>query len=70
MKLEFDDEDCIIKIITPNEHLIQISDSDDTILIEDPKNSNSMLFDSAGITMESQGDITLKARECGHRSNR
>ena len=61
MKLEFDDEDCIIKIITPNEHLIQISDSDDTILIEDPKNSNSMLFDSAGITMESQGDITLKA---------
>jgi len=62
MKLEFDDKDLIIKIITPNEHLIQISDKEDSILIEDPVNTNSILMDSAGITMEAQKDITLTAQ--------
>ena len=61
MRLEFDDEDCIIKIITPNNHLIQISDDEDSIFIEDPVNKNSILLDSAGITIDAQKDITMTA---------
>ncbi len=63
MRFEFDDTDYIIKILTPNNHLIQISDSEDSIYIQDPVNKNSILMDSAGITMEAEMDITLKAKQ-------
>ncbi len=62
MRLEFDDVDCIIKILTPHNHLIQISDKEDSIFIEDPVNVNSILLDSAGITMLADKDITMKAK--------
>lgn len=62
MRLEFDDVDSVIKLLTPNNHILQISDSGDFILIEDPVNKNSILLDAAGITMETDIDITMKAK--------
>jgi Rhs element Vgr protein len=61
MKLEFDEEKKIITLITPGANKIVISDDGKSILLQD-QNSNKVTLDSAGITLDSPKDITLKAQ--------
>lgn len=61
MKMEFDEEKKIITIITPGANKIVISDDGKSILLQD-QNSNKVTLDSAGITLDSPKDITLKAK--------
>ncbi len=61
MKIEFDEEKKIITIITPGANKIVISDDGKSILLQD-QNSNKVTLDSAGITLDSPKDITLKAQ--------
>ena len=60
MKVEFDEEKKIITIITPGTNKIVISDEGKSILLQD-QNNNKVTLDSAGITLDSPKDITLKA---------
>jgi uncharacterized protein involved in type VI secretion and phage assembly len=60
MKVEFDEEKKIITIITPGTNKIVISDEGKSILLQDQDN-NKVTLDSAGITLDSPKDITLKA---------
>jgi Rhs element Vgr protein len=61
MKVEFDEEKKIITITTPAANKIVISDDGKSILLQD-QNSNKVTLDSAGITLDSPKDITLKAQ--------
>ncbi len=61
MKMEFDEEKKIITIITPGTNKIVISDDGKSILLQD-QNNNKVTLDSAGITLDSPKDITLKAQ--------
>ncbi|WP_062057726.1 type VI secretion system tip protein VgrG [Cellvibrio sp. OA-2007] len=61
MKLEFDEEKKIITLITPGANKIVISDDGKSILLQD-QNNNKVTLDSAGITLDSPKDITLKAQ--------
>ena len=61
MKMEFDEDKKIITIITPGANKIVISDDGKSILLQD-QNSNKVTLDSAGITLDSPKDITLKAQ--------
>ncbi|MGV8835094.1 type VI secretion system tip protein VgrG [Cellvibrio sp.] len=61
MKMEFDEEKKIITITTPGANKIVISDDGKSILLQD-QNSNKVTLDSAGITLDSPKDITLKAQ--------
>ena len=61
MKMEFNEEKKIITIITPGANKIVISDDGKSILLQD-QNSNKVTLDSAGITLDSPKDITLKAQ--------
>lgn len=61
MKVEFNEEKKIITIITPANNQIVISDDGKSILLQD-QNSNKVTLDSAGITLDSPKDITLKAQ--------
>ncbi len=60
LQLNFDDDKKIIKITTPGNNMITISDEGKSIEIKD-QNSNSIKLDSSGITLDSPKDITLKA---------
>lgn len=61
MKMEFDEDKKIITIITPGANKIVISDDGKSILLQD-QNNNKVTLDSAGITLDSPKDITLKAQ--------
>ena len=61
MKMEFDEEKKNITIITPGANKIVISDDGKSILLQD-QNDNKVTLDSAGITLDSPKDITLKAQ--------
>lgn len=61
MKVEFNEEKKIITIITPANNQIVISDDGKSILLQD-QNSNKVTLDTAGITLDSPKDITLKAQ--------
>ncbi|WP_323816523.1 type VI secretion system tip protein VgrG [Cellvibrio sp. NN19] len=61
MKMEFNEEKKIITIITPANNQIVISDDGKSILLQD-QNSNKVTLDSAGISLDSPKDITLKAQ--------
>lgn len=60
MKMIFDDDKVSLTIETPNGNKIIISDDEGSIVITD-ENSNSVTMDSAGIAIESPGDINIKA---------
>lgn len=62
-RIEFADDPGknIIKIITEDKMMIEINDDADSIFIEDPVNSNTMLMDSAGITFDTAGDFVVTA---------
>lgn len=60
MKVIFNDDEKSIKVETPNGNKITISDNDGSIIVED-ENSNKLQMNSDGITVESSGDIKIKA---------
>lgn len=61
MRLEFDDKDCIIKLITPEKNTIIIDDKEKMITIEDKSNSNKIILSKDGILLDSSKDIIMKA---------
>ncbi|TDO68911.1 Rhs element Vgr protein [Flavobacterium chryseum] len=60
MKVLFDDDKKSIAIETPAGKKITLDEDKGSIIIED-ENSNVITIDSAGIKMESAGDISIKA---------
>lgn len=60
MKVVFDDDKKSINISTPAGKIISLDEDAGTIVIEDD-NSNVITIDSNGISMESAGDIAIKA---------
>jgi hypothetical protein len=60
MKLEFDDQNKILTLLTPGGNSIIISDKAKGITITDV-NGSTIKMSSSGILMSSNGDITLKS---------
>ena len=58
--LQFDDENKVLTIQTPQKNTVILSDKDHSITVKD-ENSNSMVMSSSGITISSPKDITIKA---------
>lgn len=61
LKLEFDDENKVVTLVTPGNNTIVISDKDKSILIQD-QNSNKVELSSSGILLDSPKDITVTAK--------
>ncbi|MCH7736958.1 MAG: type VI secretion system tip protein VgrG [Chloroflexi bacterium] len=61
LKVEFDDENKVITVITPGGNQIVISDKDTSILIQD-QNGNKVELASGGITLDSPKDIKITAK--------
>ncbi|OOG78488.1 type VI secretion system tip protein VgrG [Flavobacterium sp. A45] len=62
ISVEFDDENKIWTVATPNKNTIIISDKDKQITIKD-ENQNSIVMSSNGIDMSSSKNITISAQE-------
>lgn len=60
MKIHFNDEKKILTIETPAGNKVMLNEDAGEILMED-QNSNKITMDSSGISLESSGDIVLKA---------
>ncbi len=60
MKVEFDDEKKVLTVLTPAGNEIVLSEDEQSITIKD-QNDNSMVMDSAGITIKSPKDIKIEA---------
>ena len=60
LKVEFDDENMVTTIITPNENKIVLSDKDKSILLQD-QTSNKIEMSESGISISSPKDISIKA---------
>ena len=62
LQLQFDDENIVMTMVTPNSNTIVISDKDQGITITD-ENSNQIQMNADGITIESQSSMTIKAAD-------
>nr|WP_294921919.1 type VI secretion system tip protein VgrG [uncultured Flavobacterium sp.] len=62
ISVEFDDENKIWTVATPNKNTIIISDKDKQITIKD-ENQNSVVMSSSGIDISSQKSINISAQE-------
>ncbi|MFZ0595378.1 MAG: type VI secretion system tip protein VgrG [Flavobacterium sp.] len=62
ISVQFDDENKIWTVETPNKNTIIISDKDKQITIKD-ENENSITMSSSGIDMSSQKSISISAQE-------
>lgn len=60
LKLHFDDEKKSIRIETPGGRIVEMSDEDGWISMED-ESGNKVILDRDGITMESSADFKIKA---------
>ncbi len=60
LRLEFNDEDKVLTIKTPGGNQFVLSDKDKSVTLKD-QNGNKMEMTSAGISMSSAKDITIKA---------
>ncbi len=60
-KLEFDEKDKIITLLTPGNNKIVISDKDKSITLTD-QNNNKVELGPSGITLDSPKDITITAK--------
>jgi Rhs element Vgr protein len=58
--IEFDDENIVLTIETPNKNKFVLSDKDKQILLQD-QNQNSITMSSDGITIKSPKNITITA---------
>ena len=61
MKVEFDEKDKVITIVTPGNNTIIISDKDKSIVLQD-QNSNLVKLNPDGILMDSPKDIKINAK--------
>ncbi|ABE56281.1 Rhs element Vgr protein [Shewanella denitrificans OS217] len=61
LKLEFNEKDKVITIITPGNNQIVFSDKDKSILLQD-QNNNKVELNSSGISLDSPKDIKLSAK--------
>lgn len=60
--IEFDDENVVWTLSTPNKNTITVSDKDKEITIKD-QNDNSIIMSSSGITIKSAKDINIEATQ-------
>ncbi len=60
ISVQFDDDNKIFTVTTPNKNTIILSDKDQKITIQD-QNSNSIVMSSDGITMQSSKNVTIEA---------
>lgn len=60
--IEFDDENIVWTLSTPNKNTIIVSDKDKQITIKD-QNDNSVIMSSSGITIKSAKDINIEATQ-------
>ncbi|PHI19928.1 hypothetical protein CEQ90_10275 [Lewinellaceae bacterium SD302] len=60
LKIQLDDEENIVNILTPNGNTCVLSDRDGSILLKD-EHGNEMEMTAAGINLKSTRDITLDA---------
>jgi len=65
MKVIFDDDAVSIKIETPNGNIMTLSDDDGSMLLED-ENQNRIQMNADGISIESPGEIKIKADQDLH----
>jgi len=61
IKLEFDDENKVVTLVTPGNNTIVISDKGKSILIQD-QNNNKVELSSSGILLDSPKDISINAQ--------
>jgi len=61
LKIEFDDENKVITLVTPGANTIVISDKDKSILVQD-QNGNKVELSSSGIVLDSPKDISITAK--------
>lgn len=61
LKVEFDDENKIVTILTPGNNTIVISDKDQSIVLQD-QNNNKVSLSADGILLDSPKDITVNAK--------
>lgn len=61
LRLEFDDEDKLMRLQTPGGNKLTISDKDERIELED-QHGNKLTLDAAGIALQSAKDLKLKAQ--------
>ena len=61
MRMEFQDDPGknLVKIFTEDKMMLEINDDKDSITIDDPVNKNTMVFDSKGITITADQDLTI-----------
>lgn len=61
MRMEFQDDPGknLVKIFTEDKMMVEINDDKDSITIDDPVNKNTMVFDSKGITITADQDLTI-----------
>ncbi|MGH1339390.1 MAG: type VI secretion system tip protein VgrG [Aureispira sp.] len=61
MRMEFQDDPGknLVKIFTEDKMMLEINDDKDSITIDDPVNKNKMVFDSKGITITADQDLTI-----------
>ncbi|MFT3795827.1 type VI secretion system tip protein VgrG [Flavobacterium sp.] len=60
ISVEFDDENIVLTIATPDKNTIIVSDKDKQITIKD-ENQNSIVMSGSGITIKSAKDINIEA---------
>ncbi|HUB90424.1 MAG TPA: type VI secretion system tip protein VgrG [Dyella sp.] len=60
-KIEFNEQDKIITVITPGKNQVVLDDKNQSITVQDQHN-NSIKLSSAGIALDSQSDIKLTAQ--------
>ena len=60
--IEFDDENVVWTLTTPNKNTVILSDKDKQITVKD-QNDNSIVMSSSGITIKSAKDINIEATQ-------
>lgn len=60
IKIEYDDENKVLTLETPEGNSVVLSDNDKSIVLSD-QNSNSVKMESGGITLDSPKDITISS---------
>lgn len=60
-RIEFNEKDKIITIVTPSKNTLVLDDNDQSVLLKD-QNGNSIKLSSAGIALDSPKDIKLTAQ--------
>ena len=60
MKLTFDDDTVVTRLETPEGNVLALSEDDASVTLAD-QNGSSITMDASGITIDTQGDLVLRA---------